>query len=216
MPENLFEVQYDISKKSKLKRFYDTNKVLIISSVLIIIILFSSYGFYLKKKEDKKILLSENYIQAKIYLENGNNNEALNILKSIIEADDKTYSTLSFFLILNKNLITDDKELLDIFNHLLEKNKFDKEIKNLLIYKKALLNSNFTSETELLADLKPLLSKETLWKPHVLMLIGDYFVSKKEYVKAKEFYSQILVIKNLERDFYDQTILKLSLISNDS
>ena len=216
MPENLFEVQYDISKKSKLKRFYDTNKVLIISSVLIIIILFSSYGFYLKKKEDKKILLSENYIQAKIYLENGNNNEALNILKSIIEEDDKTYSTLSFFLILNKNLITDDKELLDIFNHLLEKNKFDKEIKNLLIYKKALLNSNFTSETELLADLKPLLSKETLWKPHVLMLIGDYFVSKKEYVKAKEFYSQILVIKNLERDFYDQTILKLSLISNDS
>ena len=216
MPENLFEAQYDISKKSKLKRFYDTNKVLIISSVLIIIILFSSYGFYLKKKEDKKILLSENYIQAKIYLENGNNNEALNILKSIIEADDKTYSTLSFFLILNKNLITDDKELLDIFNHLLENNKFDKEIKNLLIYKKALLNSNFTSETELLADLKPLLSKETLWKPHVLMLIGDYFVSKKEYVKAKEFYSQILVIKNLERDFYDQTILKLSLISNDS
>ena len=161
-------------------------------------------------------MLSENYIQAKIYLENGNNNEALNILKSIIEADDKTYSTLSFFLILNKNLITDDKELLDIFNHLLEKNKFDKEIKNLLIYKKALLNSNFTSETELLADLKPLLSKETLWKPHVLMLVGDYFVSKKEYVKAKEFYSQILVIKNLERDFYDQTILKLSLISNDS
>ena len=79
-----------------------------------------------------------------------------------------------------------------------------------------MLNSNFTSETELLADLKPLLSKETLWKPHVLMLIGDYFVSKKEYVKAKEFYSQILVIKNLERDFYDQTILKLSLISNDS
>ena len=32
MPENLFEAQYDISKKSKLKRFYDTNKVLIISS----------------------------------------------------------------------------------------------------------------------------------------------------------------------------------------
>ena len=120
MPENLFEAQYDISKKSKLKRFYDTNKVLIISSVLIIIILFSSYGFYLKKKEDKKILLSENYIQAKIYLENGNNNEALNILKSIIEADDKTYSTLSFFLILNKNLITDDKELLDIFPKMLK------------------------------------------------------------------------------------------------
>ena len=36
MPENLFEAQYDISKKSKLKRFYDTNKVLIISSVLIV------------------------------------------------------------------------------------------------------------------------------------------------------------------------------------
>ena len=29
---------------------------------------------------------------------------------------------------------------------------------------------------DLLNDLKPLLNTETLWKPHALLLIGDYFI----------------------------------------
>ena len=49
------------------------------------------------------------------------------------------YSTLSFFVILNQNLITDYNELLrSMFDHLLTNNEFDKEIRNLLVYKKAL------------------------------------------------------------------------------
>ena len=38
MAENLFEAQYDITKKSKLKKFYELNKILIFSSILILII----------------------------------------------------------------------------------------------------------------------------------------------------------------------------------
>ena len=103
MPENLFETQYDVTKKSRIKKFYESNKILIFSSILILIILFGSLGLYLESKEKKKILLSENYIQAKFYLENGNKNEALTTLKKVIFANDPTYSVLSFFLILNKN-----------------------------------------------------------------------------------------------------------------
>ena len=215
MAENLFEVQYDITKKSKLKKFYELNKILIFSSILILIIVFVSFNFYLGKKEKEKILLSENYIQAKIYLENGNKTEAVNILKNVIFANDPTYSTLCLFLILNENLITDYKELLALFDHLLANNKFEKEIENLLIYKKALLNSNFANESELLEGVKPLLNTETLWRPHALLLLGDYFVSKKEYLKAQQFYAQILSINNLQKDLYEQARLKLSSIAND-
>ena len=111
-------------------------------------------------KRKKKFLLSENYVQAKIYIEKGNTIEATNLLKNIIFANDSTYSTLSFFLILNHNLVSDHKELSFLFKHLLENNKFEREMKNLLIYKKSLFNSNLAGESELLEEIKPLISKE--------------------------------------------------------
>ena len=105
MTENLFEARYDITKKSKFRNFYDSYKIFIYSFVLIFFISLGSYNYFLSNKEKKKILISENYIQAKIYLENGKKNEATDILKNIILADDPVYSTLGFFLILNHFLI---------------------------------------------------------------------------------------------------------------
>ena len=99
MTENLFEARYDITKKSKLKIFYETNKILIFSSIIILSVLFISLNFYLKKEEKEKILLSESYVQAKIYLESGNKDKAIDILKSVIFSNDSTYSTLCLFLI---------------------------------------------------------------------------------------------------------------------
>ena len=215
MAENLFEAQYDLTKKSRIKKFYESNKIFIFSSILILIILFGSLSFYLENQEKKKILLSENYIQAKIYLENGNKNEALNTLKKVIFANDPTYSTLSFFLILNQNLISDYKEISALYDHLLENNNFEEELRNLLIYKKALFNSNFVSETELLETIKPLLNTDTLWKPHALLLLGDYFMSKGENIKAREFYQQILSINNLHKDLYDQAKSQLVIINHE-
>ena len=76
------------------------------------------------------------------------------------------------------------KEVLNLFNHILENNKFESEIKNLIIFKKALFKSNFANETEMLNSIKPLINSETVWKPHALLLIGDYFAHKNEYLKA--------------------------------
>jgi len=215
MAENLFEAQYDVTKKSKLKKFYDTNKILIFSFIFILIILFGSFSFYLESKEKKKIVLSENYIQAKIYLEKGNKSKAIDILKEVIFANDPTYSTLSLFLIMNQNLITDYKELSALFDHLLANNKFSREVRNLLIYKKALFNSNFVNESELLESIRLLLNTETLWKPHALLLLGDYFVSKGEYIKAIEFYQEIFTINNLHEDLYNHARSQLAIISNE-
>ena len=215
MPENLFEAQYDLTKKSRIKKFYESNKIFIFSFILILIILFGSLSFYLEKQERKKILLSENYTQAKIYLENGNKNEALNTLKKVIFANDSIYSTLSFFLILNQNLISDHKEISALYDHLLENNNFDKELRNLLTYKKSLFSSNFVSETEMLETMKPLLNTDTLWKPHALLLLGDYFMSKGENIKSREFYQQILSMNNLHKDLYDQAKSQLAIINHE-
>ena len=215
MNEDSIEARYDITKKSKLRRFYESNKILIFSSIFVLAIILISFSVYFENKEKNKILLSENYVQAKIYLANGNKDEAISLLKNVIFANDPTYSTLSFFLILNQNLVTDHEKLSTLFDHLLNNNKFEKEVINLLIYKKALFNSNFISESKLLNDIQPLLNTETLWKPHALLLMGDYFVAKKEYIKAKEFYTQILLINNLQKDFYDQARSKLIFITND-
>ena len=215
MTENLFEAQYDLTKKSKLKKFYESYKIFIFSFIAILVILYGSFSFYLVNKEKENILLSENYLQAKIYLEEGDKNKAMNLLKEVIFANDPTYSSLSLFLIMNQNLITDYKELSNLFDHLLENNKFSREVRNLLIYKKALLNSNFVDESELLESIRPLLNTETLWKPHGLLLLGDYFVSKGEYIKAKEFYQKIFTIKNLQKDFYYYASSQLALIANE-
>ena len=215
MNENLFETQYDVTKKSKLKKFYEVNKILIFSVILILIIAIASVSFYSETKEKKKILLSDNYLAAKVYLENGDRNKVKNILKTIIFANDSTYSTLSLFLILNENLIVDQGELSNLFDHVLENNKFEKEVKNLIIFKKALFQSNFVSELELLETAKPLINNETLWKPHALLLLGNYFVSKKEYLKAKEFYTQILSLRGLHKELYEQARSQLVFITND-
>ena len=188
MNENLFEAQYDVTKKSKLKKFYETNKILIFSAILILIIVIASVSFYSEAKEKKKILLSDNYLTAKVYLENGDKNKAKSVLKTVIFSNDSTYSTLSLFLILNENLIVDQGELSNLFDHVLENNKFEKEIKNLIIFKKALFLSNFVS---------------------------DYLASKKEYLKAKEFYMQILSLKNLHKELYNRARSQLIFITNE-
>ena len=215
MAENLFDTDYDVTKKSKLKKFYESNKIIIFSVILIFIISLGAFNYYLETIKKKKILLSENYFQAKIYLETGYKNEAINLLRELIFANDRTYSTLSFFLMLNRDLIGNYEEISSLFDHLLINNKYKEEEKNLLIYKKILFNSNFANETKLLEDSKLLLNTNTLWKPHVLLLLGDYFVSKNENLKATEFYTQILSINNLHKDLYDQAKLKLESISND-
>ena len=55
MAENIFEAQYDLTKKSRIKKFYESNKIFIFSLILILIILFGSLSFYLENQERKKM-----------------------------------------------------------------------------------------------------------------------------------------------------------------
>jgi tetratricopeptide (TPR) repeat protein len=155
-----------------------------------------------ESNKSKRIALADNYIEAKVYLANNDKEKAKSILEKIIFSNDSTYSTLSLFLYLNENLTTDQEKLVGLFNQVLENNKFEKEVKDLVIFKKALIQSNFVNESKLLETVNPIIKEETIWKPHALLLVGDYYASNKEYLKAKEFYKQILSIKNLHKNLY--------------
>jgi len=214
MNNNIYETQYDVTKKSKVRDFYDNNKVAILSSISILVIVFIIVAFYFNKIEKKKVELSNKYITAKTYINNKEDKAAI-ILKEIILESDPTYSTLSLFLILNENLIENQDEVIGFFDHILTSIEFENEIKNLVLFKKALFQSNFENEKILIDSLNPLLNSETLWKPHALLLVGDYFFSKQEYLKAKEFYIKILQLKNLNNEMYDHAQIQLTLIPND-
>ena len=215
MNENLFETQYDVTKKSKFRRLYDANKLLIFSTLFVLIIASISFSFYTVSREKKQILLADNYMVAIFYLQNNERDKGRKILKEIILANNRTYSTLSLFLILDEDLVDDQKEISNLFDHLLANNKFEQEVKNLIIFKKTLFLSNFANELEMVENVKQLINTNTLWKPHALLLLGDYFSSKKQYLKAKEFYVQILSLQNLNIELYEQARSQLLVITND-
>ena len=215
MNENLFETQYDVTKKSKFRRLYDANKLLIFSTLFVLIIASISFSFYTVSREKKQILLADNYMVAIFYLQNNERDKGRKILKEIILANNRTYSTLSLFLILDEDLVDDQKEISNLFDHLLENNKFEQEVKNLIIFKKTLFLSNFANELEMVENAKQLINTNTLWKPHALLLLGDYFSSKQQYLKAKEFYVQILSLQDLNIELYEQARSQLLVITND-
>ena len=168
MNENLIEAQYDITKKTKIKKFYEKNKSLIYTFIFFTIFALFGVIYYLENEENKRITLSDDYMRAQIYINEGEKNKAKILLQKIIFKHDPTYSSLSLFLLLNEDLVTDNNKINNFFNHLLKNNKFEKEMKNLIIFKKLLTQFDNLQESELLSISKPIISSDSVWKPHVL------------------------------------------------
>ena len=83
-----------------------------------------------------------------------------------------------------------------LFNIIINEVSLKKEIKNLIIYKKALFNADTANENELLNILSEVINSESIWKSHALYLLAEYFYSKNEKEKSKEFFNQIIVLEN--------------------
>jgi len=215
MNDNIIEAKYNITKKSRIKIFYYKYKASIYISASILVILFFSLLVFNYIEENKKISLAESYLKAKIHIQNNDNEKAIVVLKNIIFADDKTYSPLALFSLVNKNLIIDKVKISALFDHVLKNNRFKDEIRNLILFKRALIRATYENELQMLEAIKPIIRTDNVWKPHALLLMGDYFFSKKEYIKSKEFYNQILSLKNLQKNFYFEANSRLALIKNE-
>ena len=126
----------------------------------------------------------------------GNNNNIENEMIEIINFKDKTYSPLALYFLLDNNIINSREKVNGLFDILIEETKLDKEIKNLIIYKKGLYNSDYETENNLLKILNPLINSKSIWKSHSLYLLAEYFFFKNEKQKAKEFFEKIITLEN--------------------
>ena len=175
----------------KIKIFFSNNyKKLIVSLVLILLVLFSLFGYQeYKKREKLKIAEIYNQVTLKeITIENTNDIEQL---VKIIKEKDPIYSALSLYFIIENDLVNDQKKINNFFD-LVIKSQREKEIKNLIIYKKAMYNADIISENELLDILNPLLKSQSVWKSHALLLMADYFEHSNNLLKSKDFLKEIV------------------------
>jgi len=184
------------TRNEKIKNFFIINKKKIITFVSFFILIAIFYFLFLEIKERNKIKLAEKYNKIKIEHTINNKEDTKNKLIEVIFENDATYSPLALYFIIDNEILTENGEINKLFDQVINKTKLDKEIKNLIIYKKALFNSDFTSENELLNILNPIINSESIWKSHALYLVAEYFYSKNEKEKSKEFFNKIVGMKN--------------------
>jgi len=183
------------TRNEKIKNFFINNKKNLIISISIVIIGLISYFTYENIKEKNKIKLANKYNLITIDHQKNTKQKTINELIDIINENDNTYSPLALYFLLDNNLIKESTEANKLFDELIFKTNLKKEIKNLIVYKKALFNSNFVAENDLLQILNPIINSESIWKSHALHLMAEYYYSKNEKKKAKEFFNQILILK---------------------
>ena len=184
------------ARNEKIKNFFIDNKKKLILTVSIILVIIIGYLSFEKSKERTKIKLANQYNLALIDLNPDNKQKTIDDMVNVVKSNDITYSPLALYHLLDNNLLENKDEINILFDELIEKTNLDNEIKNLIIYKKALFNSDFVSENELLKILNPVINSESIWKSHSLYLLAEFFYSKNEKQKAKEFFNQIIVLPN--------------------
>ena len=180
------------TRREKIRKFFINNKkLLIIFFSLIILLLFSYFAYEeIKSRNNKK--LAERYNNITINYDTKNELKIKKELVEIINKKNSTYSVLALYFIIDNDIKSSNEEINEYFDILINKVSFDKEIKNLIIYKKGLFNSDFESENNLIAILNPVINSDSVWKSHAQYLLAEYFLDKNQKQKAKEFYNQIL------------------------
>ena len=188
------------TRNEKIKNFFVANKKVLFLLILLIVILFLSYFGFQEYKEKKRILISDQYNSTIIEYSNNSQENTKNSLVDLVLKKDPTYSPLSLYFIIDNKLIENKSKINSLFDIIIEDVSLEKEIKNLIIYKKALYNVDKSSENELLKILNPIINSESVWKSHALYLIAEYFYYKDEKQKSKEFFNQIILLENANQD----------------
>ena len=198
------------TRNEKIKNFFIKNKMKLIIFLSFLILVLLGYFGYDAFKNKKIIEISNLYNSTIIEYSEDNKNLTKQRLIDIINQKDPTYSPLSLYFIIDNRLILDRKEMNDLFNIIIDKTSLENEIKNLIIYKKALYNADFVQENDLLDILHPIVNSQSIWRSHALYLLGEYFYSKKEKQKSKEFFEKILEIKNASQDLIREAQKRLN------
>jgi len=198
------------TRNEKIRNFFVNNKNSLLIFVIIIIGILIGYFAYAKFKENKKIEISNQYNSAVTEYSEENKERIKNLLVDLVFKNDPTYSPLSLYFIIDNKLITEKSKINDLFDNIIKEISLAEEIKHLIIYKKALYNADSSKENELLEILKPIINSNSVWKSEALYLIAEYFYSKNEKQKSKEFFNQILQLENSNSDIVTEAQKRLN------
>ena len=201
-------------EKKSLKTLLLSNKKILLSFSFILIILIAFFWWSESTSKKKRYINSENFIKAKVFISEDNNFESLKLLKNIIESKDEVYSTLALFLIIDRNLETNEANITKYFDQVLSIKSLEEEDKNLLKLKKAIYISENIEEKDILNLLNPVINSNSVWKYQTLKFLGDYYFSKKEFRKAKQYYSDILALESPNNNLSDIN-KKIKIIDNE-
>tara|TARA_B110001450_G_scaffold107891_1_gene102130 strand:+ start:1116 stop:1760 length:645 start_codon:yes stop_codon:yes gene_type:complete len=197
------------TRNEKIKSFFIENKKILISvSVFLILILFIFYSYQIYKNVQRELLATK-YNSAIIEFENGDKSKIISSMKEVIENKNATYSPLALYFLIDNNLINNKEEINKLFDTLIQKTKLDLNIKDLIIYKKALYNSDNLSENELINILNPVINSKSIWKSHALYILAEYFDSKNEKNKAKEFFQKIITLENANTEIKIKAVKRI-------
>ena len=191
--EEEIQIINENTKKEKIKNFFIKNGKYFIFSISSLIILVLAYFVYIEIQSRNQIKLAEKYNNTVNNFQNLKNTEQTKkILDDIIEKKNSTYSPLALYFIIDNDLESKKNEINKYFDKVISISSLEKEIKNLNIYKKAVFNSDFVSEIELVEILRPITNSDSIWKSHSLLLLSEYFYFKKNYAESKKLLNEIL------------------------
>ena len=184
------------TRNEKIKNFFVNNKKKIIIVLSILILLIVGYFVYDEIGKRNKIKIADQYNNSRINYFSGNKLNVENKMIEIIKIKDKSYSPLALYFLLDNNIINSKEKINDLFDIIINEISIEEEIKNLIINKKAMYNSESASESDLLKILNPIINSDSVWKSQALYLLGEYFFSKNEKQTSKEFFEKILITES--------------------
>ena len=198
------------TRNEKIKNFFIKNKKFLLFFLFLIFISITGLFGYSEFKVSQFKKISDYYNLTITEYSDKSKEKTTNKLIDIISKKNPTYSPLSLYFIIDNKLITNQKKINNLFDILINDTSMDEEIKNLIIYKKGLYNADQANENELLDILKPLINSKSIWSSHALYLVAEFFYSKNEKQKAKEFFYRIMDLENANRDIVKESQKRLS------
>ena len=198
------------TRKEKFKNFITKYKKILIGSASAFILIIFLFFLYSDFKHKNQLKIADKFNEITTSYDNKKNENIVQDLISIIYKKDKTYSPLALNFLIDNKIVNDKEKINKFFDIIINEIKLEKEIKNLITFKQALYNAESSTENNLLKILNPILNSDSIWKSHSLYLMAEYFYSKNEKQKSKEFFQQIMNIEYANQDIIKKTKKRLN------
>ena len=173
------------TRNERIKNFFINNKKRIIILLSILILLIISYFAFDEIKKRNELKIANQYNNSKINFFSGKKSNVEKEMIEIVQAKDKTYSPLALYFLVDNKIVNSNEKINNLFDNVIDNKRLDKEIRNLIIYKKALYNADFETENKLLKILNPIINSFSM----SILLFSVHrpdFLSNEQFVINKK------------------------------